>query len=552
MVSTLPPALLARPTVALGTLCCAQIVLWTMAPSISHDAPPLDVVEGYLWGTEHVIGTYKHPALPSWLLEASRTLTGATGWPAYLISQIAIALTFVSVYLLGCAGFASDGSSAGRNAASRTMRGSPEELALAGTLLLTAVFYFSWPTPEFNHNIAQMPCWAGLSYALWRASSQPVLQTTLADRLRSVGWWIAVGLIGALGIYAKFSTALLLLAATAWILLDERARGHLRRPGPWLGLGVFLLAVAPLWLWLLRTDFLPLTYAVDRGNRFGEPALTFLAEQLLAVAAVIVVLWLSGLLTVRTARPAPSMASRGGLWARLADRVERRMSRADARFVRYLALMTLAPVLLTVVGALVSGVGVKGMWGVPMLNLVGLIAVALCRDRFGDAALRAILIAAAFLVLAVPLAYAITTLAAPQVATKLKRQNWPQAEIASRMRTLWTSATGQPLRIVAGDNSNWVSGLVALGRGRMPSLFTNGDTVISPWITKERVAAEGVLIVWQELGRGPPENLVQLVGTLPLRQERFRLPRSRSTEPLIIGYAIIPPSSAAPVKSARQ
>lgn len=41
------------------------------------------------------------PAFPAWFLEASRRLTGAVGWPAYVISQIFVAATFGFAYLLG-------------------------------------------------------------------------------------------------------------------------------------------------------------------------------------------------------------------------------------------------------------------------------------------------------------------------------------------------------------------------------------------------------------------------------------------------------------------
>ena len=95
-----------------------------------------------MWGREWVIATYKHPALPSWVLEATRILTGAVGWPAYLVSQLFVAATFLFVYLLGC-------DLMGR------------QRAAAGTLLLTGIVYYSWPTPEFNHNVAQTPFWAG-------------------------------------------------------------------------------------------------------------------------------------------------------------------------------------------------------------------------------------------------------------------------------------------------------------------------------------------------------------------------------------------------------
>src|SRR6516225_5359439 len=102
-----------------------------------HSSPPLDVVESYMWGREWVIATYKHPALPSWALEATWLITGAIGWPAYLLSQACVAATFLFVYLLG-----------------RELMGPSR--AAAGTLLLTGVVFYAWPTTEFNHNVAEL------------------------------------------------------------------------------------------------------------------------------------------------------------------------------------------------------------------------------------------------------------------------------------------------------------------------------------------------------------------------------------------------------------
>ena len=225
---------LQSPDTLVGLLVAGQIVAWTLAPSLTHLVPPLDVVEGYMWGREWVIATYKHPALPSWVLEATRVLTGAVGWPAYLVSQLFVAATFGLVYRLGC-------DLMGR------------QRAAAGTLLLTGIAYYSWPTPEFNHNVAQTMFWAGFAFALWRAVERQTL-----------GWWLLLGAFGAGGIYSKLSTGLLFVAAAAWMALDARARRSLATPGPWITLAVIAAATAPLGLWLIDTDFAMLKYAADR------------------------------------------------------------------------------------------------------------------------------------------------------------------------------------------------------------------------------------------------------------------------------------------------
>jgi len=138
-----------------------QVLAWTITPALTNAAPPLDVVESYMWGREWVLATYKHPALPSWVLEASRVLSGgAIGWPVYLASQLSIAMTFALVFVFG-----------------RDVMGSRR--AAAGRLLLAVLPAYTWLSPEFNHNIALLPFWAGIVLALWRAIERS-----------STGWWI--------------------------------------------------------------------------------------------------------------------------------------------------------------------------------------------------------------------------------------------------------------------------------------------------------------------------------------------------------------------------
>lgn len=84
----------------LAIFVAVHAILWTLAPAVSHLSVPLDVAEGYGWGREWVIATYKHPNLPGWILEASRLVTARPGWPAYLVSQAFVAATFGFVYLL--------------------------------------------------------------------------------------------------------------------------------------------------------------------------------------------------------------------------------------------------------------------------------------------------------------------------------------------------------------------------------------------------------------------------------------------------------------------
>src|SRR5690242_9476153 len=193
-----------------------QILAWSLAPALTHRAPPIDVAEGYMWGREWLIATYKHPALPSWFLEGSRLLTGTIGWPAYVTSQLFIAATFWLVFLLG-----------------RDIMGAHR--AAAGTLALAGVTYYMWPTPEFNHNVASTPFWAAITLMLWRAVDRGALLH-----------WILLGACAAGALYAKLSAVFLLVPVAAYILADASARARLATAAPWFGLTVFIILVIPL------------------------------------------------------------------------------------------------------------------------------------------------------------------------------------------------------------------------------------------------------------------------------------------------------------------
>lgn len=486
------------PATLVALFAATQVAVWTLAPTTTHHAPPLDVVESTMWGREWVIATYKHPALPSWVLEASRVVTGAVGWPAYLISQLFITASFAFVYLLG-----------------RDMMG--PQRAAAGTLLLGGVAYYAWPTPEFNHNIAEIPFWAGLPLAVWRAVER-----------RSLLWWALVGAFAAGGLYAKLSSGLLLIVAAGWILFDPRARRCLATPGPWLGLATFAILVAPLVSWLVANDFAPLRYAALRSTaRSPLHVLLFAFDTLLNLTGMLVMLAVAGL-----AGPWSRAAAAGGL-------TQPPMAAIDERAKHFLLTFTFGPLVLAMIGAVFSHAGLKTAWGSSMFNLVGLVAVALMSRRFTPEALRRIAVSAGVLLIVVPLSYALVVSLSPRYAKTAMRVQWPQAEIADRLGAVWARETGRSLRIVSGDN--WIAGLVGLTNQGQPSIFTNGDMRLSPWINPSRLEAEGMLIVWDTSTRRIPATLQPLVDAGKTGEERFKFSPRRGQPELVIGYAIVPP-----------
>lgn len=84
--------------------------------------------------------------------------------------------------------------------------------------------------------------------------------------------------------------------------------------------------------------------------------------------------------------------------------------------------------------------------------------------------------------------------------------------------------------------------MVGLRAKTNPSVFTDADPALAPWITPARVENDGMLVVWEEgpRDRALPEALQLLVGQ-SARFETFRWPSLPKAREIVIGYVIIPP-----------
>ena len=468
-------------------------ILWTVIPALVHSAPPLDVVESAMWGREWVVGTYKHPAMPAWFVEAGRYLHGGTiGWPAYLAPQIFNLATLSLTYL-----FARDLTGA--------------RVATAAVLSLLGVEYLSWRSVEFNHTIAQMPFWVGAAWCAWRA----------VDR-GETSWWVALGAMAALGLYAKLSNAMLLIVIAGWILSSARGRASLEMRGPYVGAAVFAVLCVPILHWLAASGYQPLEYASARGREQSVLAtLLFPANALLQAAPIGLALGLAGVFNRQCATA--QHAERNG----------------DAN--SFLWVIAVVPPLLSIAVALAGGSGLRASWLAPALPLLAILVIAHFETKLSDAVMTNLgRIGLGFAVL-VPLVYALTVphmlrfISAPPL-----RVVWPQAEIARALATAWTSETDKPLKIVAG--SSWAAGLVGLNHPDRPSILTEGVLAFSPWITPERLRREGALLVWTE-GRGSIATpaLAAMATGHSVGEAHFVFPRGQTGQEITIKYVVLKP-----------
>lgn len=493
------PALPWRALLVAGAL---YLLTWTLLPPLLISSFPLDVVESLSWGREWQWGYYKHPPLAPWLLHLSYRAFGAAG--PFLLSQLCIAATLWLVWLAGC----------------RLME---RERALLGTVLTLGVAFYGHPALEFNHNIAQMPLWAGLGWALLAALQD--------GRLRH---WLALGALAGLGLLTKYSVAIVLACLGLYLVLGP-ARRALARPGPWLALGLALLLLAPHLYWLWQSDWLPMAYASRRAEAPGGSArlgaLSFLGTQALnhlPLALVVLAAWLG------TRRRLPA----AGAW------------RLHTRWPGYLLVVALGPGLLVTLLGLVTGLRIRDMWGMPMWAFSGLLVAALLPPAW-LAPLRPRLLrgVAVWLVLITSLAMAYLAWGA-QLRQRPARTDWPQQALVQQANAAWAQVSRCPLRTVAGNY--WIAGLAAVPSPDRPSVLITGDARYSPWATADGLRQHGALWL-REDGEPdmPPAPLDQLQPGpgLQLHQGTWQLPwpRRPAAAPLTVHWRAYVPAACAAV-----
>ena len=97
--------------------------------------------------------------------------------------------------------------------------------------------------------------WVLAMIAGWRA-----MQST------RLGSWCWTGLFLGLGLMSKYTAAIQILSWPLFFLLYPPARQHIRRPGPYVALGIALLAFLPVIIWNAQHDWITLRHLADRGG----------------------------------------------------------------------------------------------------------------------------------------------------------------------------------------------------------------------------------------------------------------------------------------------
>ncbi|HLU39216.1 MAG TPA: glycosyltransferase family 39 protein [Planctomycetota bacterium] len=282
-----PPGAVARPF--WRRIAWPAIALAALLRLHGAGALPLSGDEAYHWEwSRHLAGAYyDHPGMTAWLIALATACLPDAG-------EVAVRLPAMLSMLLAAAlahGFARD--------VARARGVEAGAAAEAGCLAAALVFFVPLPAAlsvYMSTDPPLIPLWLGASWALFAALQRG-----------STGAWLACGL--SLGLAASTKLISLQLVATigAFLVATRAGRAWLRRPQPWLALGVALVAATPMLVWNATHDWLTFRFNFDIRQRAQHASpwhpVVFVAGQLACLTPGFAVLAVLACLRRRLAAP---------------------------------------------------------------------------------------------------------------------------------------------------------------------------------------------------------------------------------------------------------
>ncbi len=437
----------ARRMRAVFLLALVYALVWTLDAVVSKSSQGMnaDMAEMLVWVREPALGYPKHPPFLAWELTLWFAIFPLTDWAYYLLSGVNLGVGLIAAFVL----------------AGEWLEGAKRA---AVPFLLAVIPFYNFFGLKFDQNSALIPLWAFTIFAFVRSY-----------RTHDKGYAALAGLFAAAAMLSKYWSAFLLVALGLAALFDRRRNAYFRSPAPYVTALVAAAAFAPHFYWLVREHFPPMAWVtLRRTSQSLAEALGSLAEYTFGTLGYA---GLAIILVLVVVRPS---------WRALRDGMvpsgnERRMA----------AIAFWAPLIVPVLIAFVTHTNLLSLWNTPSLNLLPVILlgsplVLVSREQVTRIAAVAVALALAALVVSPLVALA-------QFRLGVENDAAYTSDVAAALEREWKRATAQPLRLVGGP-FELVNSVVMYVPER-PSTYSDFSSYLSPWVTQERIAREGIALV---------------------------------------------------------
>ena len=415
----------------------------TEAPvAIKHD-----MTEAYAWGHEFQLGYNQHPPFRAWICGLWFSVFPRTNWAFALLSSLNAGIGLWGAWM----------------AIGNFVEGR-KRIAAWTLLLLTPLYTFY--AYRYDANTIFLSIWP------WTLH---YFMTSLKSR--RIGDAVAFGVFVGLAVMSKYY-ALILVATCLLAALQHPLRWkYFAAAAPYVSAAVAAVICAPHAWWLLTHQAPPLRYLANVSGQRWDLVLLHAGRTLSgALAMNLGIVVVVALVTWTTRRNGIAASGRN----------------TSDRSLRILATLTLAPLVLTILSALVLRNPITPEMTIGTFPLLPLLMIELSGvrniDRLYQISVRlAAVVTLGALVLSPVVAYARTFVWADA------RNVPPYREVAIEATRIWHDRTSLPLAYVAG--SYWYENAVAFYSPDRPSAFAFFDYSRNLWVTPEALARKGLLSV---------------------------------------------------------
>ncbi|WP_435087779.1 glycosyltransferase family 39 protein [Candidatus Pelagibacter bacterium nBUS_29] len=383
----------------------SHLIFWTLVPSITNHNLPLDTIEALAWGSNLDWGFNKHPPMSAFFPEVFYQIFGSQDWAYYLLSQIFVLISFYYVFKFSKEIFNNN------------------LLGLISVLLIEAIYFYNFTTPEFNVNVCQLPFWSATVYYSWKIYNSK--EVKFSD-------CFLVGLFAAFGFLSKYLFVYLLasidLLFMYLIFINKDRKFDFKYL---ITLEVFLIILVPHLIWLNNNEFITITYGLARTGLEQSSVFDhikfpfiFLTKQIGLLIPFLVLVWL------------------------LVKKIKFKFNFKDKKLL-FLLFINILPIILMFLTSTVTGSKIRTMWMTPFYLFFGTLFVYLFQAQINFKKLKPFMVGFIFLFFLSPIFYAYVSLSKED-----KRTDYPGKEIALKTQYAWNQQFNTKINVVYGNEWN--------------------------------------------------------------------------------------------------
>ena len=384
-----------------------HLIVWTLAPSLTNNNLPLDVIEALAWGSNLDWGFSKHPPGSAFFPEIIYQIFGSLDWAYYLLSQIFVVIAFIVVFRFAEELFTN------------------KSLSLLSVALLEGIYFYNFTTPEFNVNVCQLPFWALCVYYSWKLFDKQ--EVSFKDC-----FWL--GVFAAIGILSKYLFVYLLLAICLLffyiIFIKKYKKFNFKY---FVILEVFIAVLIPHLIWLIGNNYVTITYGLARTGLENSSLLDHIFHPLVFLgkqAGILIPFFVMSFFLVK--------------------KFKFKISLKDKKLL-FLMFINFIPIGLIFLTSIVTGSKIRTMWMTPFYLFFGILIVYIFQTQINLKKLSVFIYAFLILFIFSPLVY--TYISITEID---KRTDYKGKQIAFKVQYIWDQDHKELINVVLGDE--WFAG----------------------------------------------------------------------------------------------